>query len=338
MKFCTRPHIHLLLDHYNGGVWTCPWAKKEAAYMGNIFETPLEELWSREYELRKRTMQGDFSLCRFEACPYLQNDSLPEADEDTLKEKKFASYPTMVNIAYDRVCNQYCETCRKAPFSAPEGYPELMEKYKNIILPFVNNANFISLSGHGDPFASPYMLRLMEEIRPVHDNYTVLLETNGVFLNEKTWSKVEHLSKYTINMAITINSFDPFIYKQISRGGNYELLMQNLDFASELRKSSKIKKLNFNMVVQDKNFREMPSFIQTCLDRYCFDQVHLRPVYQWGTMSDEVFWFKDVLNPMHPYHAEYLELLDHPLLSHEKVYNFGGRTVHKAVPYPCKCE
>ena len=60
----------------------------------------------------------------------------------------------------------------------------------------------------------------------------------------------------------------------------------------------------------------------------------LKPVYQWGTMDEDVYWFKDVLNPMHPYHEEYLEILKHPALQDPRVYNFGGETSHEARPFP----
>jgi hypothetical protein len=51
-------------------------------------------------------------------------------------------------------------------------------------------------------------------------------------------------------------------------------------------------------------------------------------------MSDEVYWFKDVLNPLHPYHPEYLEILQDPTVRGLGVRNFGGDSTHEARPYP----
>lgn len=337
MKFCTYPYEYLLLDHFDGTVWLCPWMDRKYGIIGNLRETPALKLWHGEkaQQLRKCTSNGDFSPCRLEACPFLQNNSLPDVDEKNFKQKTIVpQYPKFINLAHDYICNLYCETCRPCKFVPPPNYHERLSIINEAIAPLLNEAETISLSGHGDPFASPYMLRLMERLQPSSKNTTINLETNGVLFTEKNWAKISHLSAVALNVIITVNSFDPFVYRHISRGGDYHALMKNLDFVSSLRKEHKIKKFDLAMVIQDRNFRQMPNFVETCLTRYCCDTILLRPVYQWGTMPDEVYWMKDVLNPLHPYHPEYLELLEHPALSHPKVYHFGGRTLHPARPYP----
>lgn len=337
MKVCTWPHEYLLLDYFDGAVWLCPWMRRDRGMIGNMFETPLEELWKgeRAEQLRRETGSGNFSACRMEACPFLQNDSLPDV-EGAQREAMTTTPPSprFINLAHDYICNLYCETCRSKRFVPPDNYKERIERINTVIAPFLNVAETISLSGHGDPFASPYMLKLMENMRPATQELKINLETNGVLFNEKNWGKIAHFSEVDLQVFITINSFDPFVYKHISRGGDYDALMRNLAFVSGLRERGHIKTLNLAMVIQDRNFREMPDFVETCLARYACDKVLLRPVYQWGTMSDETYWFKDVLNPLHPYHAEYLELLDHPSLARPEVYHFGGRTLHPARPYP----
>jgi len=191
------------------------------------------------------------------------------------------------------------------------------------------------MSGHGDPFASPYMMDILENMRP-KNNLTLLLETNGVFFDEAHWEKIEHLKDINICVHITTNSFDEFTYNHISRGGNYKKLMHNLNFVSELRRNGDIKHFSNVLVIQDRNFREIPFFIEKTFKNFSVDSIVLRPVYQWGKMEPDVFWFKDVLNPKHPYHAEYLEILEHPSLKDPRVYNFGGHTEHPAADYPAK--
>lgn len=39
--------------------------------------------------------------------------------------------------------------------------------------------------------------------------------------------------------------------------------------------------------MQDRNFREIPSFIERSLNEFGFDDVVLKPVYQWGTMPEK---------------------------------------------------
>lgn len=337
MKVCNYPHKYLLVDYFDGTVWVCPWMAREHGIIGNMLESSLEDVWHGEEaeNIRLKTASGDFSYCRITACPFLQNDSLPDlCDSEIKKICVTAPTPKFINLAHDYICNLSCETCRPSPFTPPKNYGDRIKKINNLLAPFLDRADTISLSGHGDPFASPYMLRLMMDMCPKSTDTTINLETNGVLFTPQNWKKISHLANVHLNVIITVNSFDEFTYKHISRGGNYTALMKNLHFISGLRQEGYIKKLELAMVIQDRNFRQMPEFAATCLSRYACDRVLLRPVYQWGTMPDHVYWFKDVLNPMHPYHPEYLELLDHPALSDPRVYHFGGHTLHPARPYP----
>ncbi len=339
MKTCSRPFTYFYLNKFDGDVWLCPWMHGEYGMIGNLFKSSAEEIWSSEKaeKIRQAFRCGDFlHICRAVACPMLQNDTLPDlTGENFEKLVTTRKTPAIVNLAHDYTCNQACETCRPHPFRPPADYKERIETINEKILPFINKAKRITLSGHGDPFASPYMMHLMEHTRPNNPDFKVLLETNGVFFDEKHWAKISHLGEFHCDASITVNSYDPFIYKQINKGGNYEKLMKNLNFISQLRKNEQLKCFSLGLVIQDKNFREMPSFIERSREQYHCDKVILKPVYPWGkVMSPDVFWFKDVLNPMHPYHAEYLELLEHPMLNEPYVYNFGGKTIHPATPFP----
>lgn len=339
MKFCSIAFTYLYLDNSYGDVYICPWMEPKKCKIGNILEQDLDEIWHGKIaeEFRNSIRQNDFKHCRPQACPHLQNNDLPIIN-DTEEYKNItttADRPKSINLAYDSVCNQYCETCRKDVFIPQEGYKERMEKIRARIAPYLDTAEHISMSGHGDPFASPYMMDILENMRPKH-HLVLSIETNGVFFDEKHWNRIKHLKDITICVAVTTNSYNEFTYNHISRGGNFEKLMNNLKFISELRRNGDIKHFSNVLVIQDRNFREIPSFIEKTFNDFAVDNVVLRPVYQWGKMSDEVYWFKDVLNPKHPYHQEYLEILEHPSLKDPRIYNFGGHTEHPAVDYPVK--
>lgn len=340
MKYCAKGFEYIYFDNYFGDVWICPWMDSAVGKIGNILEQDFDEIWFGEKAetFRNEFRENCFKNCRPQACPMLQNNDMPEiGDENEYKElTKTRDYPTDINLAYDFVCNQHCETCRPKPFIPPKGYAEQMEKIRQKITPVLERANKISMSGHGDPFASPYFMDLLANMHPKNDKLELLIETNGVFFDEEHWKKIEHLKKHNIQVVITINSYDEFTYKHISRGGNFKKLMDNLKFVKSLRDKEYINKLTLTLVIQDRNFREIPSFINKSLNEIGSDGVLLRPVYQWGTMPEEVFWFKDVLNPKHPYHPEYLEILQCTELKDKRVYNFGGDTEHPCVDYPTK--
>ena len=347
MKYCKYAYNYLYFDTYKGDVMLCPWMDPKCGVIGNIFENDIDTLWNSEaaQKLRDAHTQNCFKYCRPQGCPRLQNNDFYEITDEE-EYKKLAQnheYPTTINLAYDFICNQYCETCRPSVFIPPNGYAQKMDAIKEKIAPYLDKAEMITASGHGDPFASPYMMELLENLRPKNKDITIQLETNGVFCDKEHWKKIEHLKENNLKIIVTVNSYNKFTYNHVSRGGNYEKLMKNLDFISELRKKEFIKNLVVSTVIQDRTFRELPYFISHTLDTYCVDLVVLRPVYQWGTMSEKKFWFKDVLNPLHPYHQEYLEILQDPILKDKRVYNFGGNTVHPArdfeiVSNKCCCE
>lgn len=338
MKYCSRVYDYLYLDSYNGNAMICQWMNPQECSIGNIIESDVQDVWEGEKAQYFRNLfrDGCYKYCRLEACPLLANNQLPDIkDTEEYENKcKTSDRPLKINLAYDAVCNQYCETCRNSVFIPPKDYKEKMNIIREKITPYINTAKEISASGHGDPFASPYMMDLLEGLQPIDPDFKILLETNGVFFDEQHWERIKHLGKYHLKVVLTSNSFDEFTYKHISRGGNFEKLMDNLKFIKTLREQNLINEYISSFVIQDRNFRELPSFIKRSLDEFGFDSVVLKPVYQWGSMPDDVFWFKDVLNPKHPYHKEYLEILQCPELKDPRVYNFGGDTMHPCRDYP----
>ncbi len=337
MKFCASPFEYFYIDNYKGNVALCPWMHRDVLFVGNVFTQPLDAIWHGEKanRLRARIRQGDYSMCRLDGCPFLQNNNLPDKPADFVAAVQTAESPRIVNLAYDSMCNQFCETCRPKKFKPILPlYAQYMQKIHEALLPALNKASEITTSGHGDPFASPYMMRLLKDLRPQSSNLSLLFESNGVYCDERHWKQLAHLADCRIRLIITNNSYDKFVYEHISRGGNFAKLMNNLVFVKKLRDRGIVNYFALALVIQDRNFREIPSFIERSLTEFGADQVILKPCYQWGTMPDDVFWFKDVLNPLHPYHAEYLEILDHPLMRDSRVFNFGGRSLHPARLFP----
>jgi uncharacterized Fe-S cluster-containing radical SAM superfamily protein len=307
--------------------------------IGNLMSDSIEEAYNSDYANHLRSTMDDqsFKYCRREACPILQRNEFEVISREEYDRRKKKTYhPTIINLAYDHICNQSCETCRETVFMPPPDYAAKMRMIHEKIMPYLEAAKQISTSGRGEVFASKYTMEVLENLHPVNRDCRILLETNGVFFDEEHWEKIKHLSKFKLEIIVTINSFDKFTYNHISRGGNYNKLMKNLEFMSHLRKKNDLTLIYNNMVIQDRNFREIPSFIKRSFDNYAFDYVLLKPVYKWSTLSEKAYWFKDVLNPLHPYHQEYLEILQDPVLKDPRVINFAGESVHEARQYPYK--
>ena len=124
MKYCAFFHEYLYVDNNFGNICICPWMEPQAASIGSLITDDILEAYNSKYanQLRETMDDQSFKYCRLEACPYLQNDDLEEISaEEYERRKKKQYYPTEINMAYDFVCNQSCETCRPA-LSDPRVY------------------------------------------------------------------------------------------------------------------------------------------------------------------------------------------------------------------------
>ncbi len=335
--YCNMMFDYAYLDHFDGKVYICPWMDPARGSIGNILTQDFYDIWHSEKaeKIRDTARDGSYSYCRMVACPHLQNRDLPDKEMDPEHPWRVHDTPGEVNLAFDFICNISCPTCRCEIFKPNKDYAQKVEKILEKIIPVASKARKISASGHGDPFASPYMMKVLENLKPERDDFEILLETNGIFLDEAHWDRISHLGNYNLDIVVTTNSYHEPIYNQISRGGNLEKLKKNQLFLKKLREENKVKHTTNAIVVQEKNYWEIPEFIDKSLNVYGFDNVVLRPVYNWGNLTEEEYWFKDVLNPCHPYHEEYKKIINMPIVKdNPRVYNFGGETMHEPAPMP----
>lgn len=320
MNFCKKPFEQLYIGEKY--VKTCPWTN---LILGNPLEEPIEELWMNEKaeEVRESIRDGSFRFCRKEECPWCASGMLEEIDDEVGKNYVAEPVPININVSYDRFCNHSCPSCRTGIFHPNEEYKERMKKMKEIVLPLANKTQYLSTCGMGDCFSSPFIMEFLQELRPEHPDFHMSFETNGVMLDEKHWEAISNLHQFPINFTITPNSFDKYTYRYLSGGhDNVDRSKANLKFVSELRKAGKITSFKINMVVQESNYWEIPSFIEYCLKEYDPDIIQIKPLNRWFCLDSSGYWFKNILNPLHPYHENYLAVMRHPILQHPKVWDW----------------
>lgn len=320
MKFCSRPFEQMYVKETY--VKTCPWMELT---LGNPLETSLDELWNNDKAklARESIKDGSFRYCRKEECPYCASGKLEEIDEEYVTNYEATEYPINMNVSYDQFCNHSCPSCRSSVFIPDEKYKQHMDILKEVVLPFANNTEYLTTCGMGDCFSSPFIMGFLKELRPQKPNFSISFETNGVMFDEKHWEMISHLHKFPINLTITPNSFERNTYKYLSGGhDSLDRCKKNLKFISKLKKEGKITSFKINMVVQESNYCEIPSFIKTCLEEYDPDLIQIKPINRWFCLNLEGYWYKNVLNPMHPHHKNYLEVMKDPILKHPKVWDW----------------
>ena len=322
MKLCTRFFEHAYINP-RGDVRICSWNN---VVIGNLLQNTMEEIWNSDArkKLLDELLKGERYQCREQHCPHCINDELVEmSNEEIIERWKNSKYPVEYNCAFDYRCNHVCPSCRNCLYVPDKQYVKNMQMIAERLGEVVPYAKHIFLSGSGELFTNPESLQMLKKLKPVNPDFTLGIETNGTLLKQN-WNKVSHLQQYISEITVTANSFEKNTYKYLAGKDDLELLKENLQYIKELKK-----KLNFKftitMVVQDTNFREIPDFINTCLNIYDVDSVVLRPVFMWFQISKFEWWYKNVQNPAHLYHNEYLQILKNPICSDPRVLHWGTR-------------
>lgn len=330
MKFCPRPYEHLYITN-NGNATCCSWVRFP---LGNIVEDGIKEIWNGEKakKLRESIEDGSFKYCDAVSCPLLNNNSLPEITKEELDKNVnyiLKEYPTEFNLAYDFVCNHACPSCRSDIFKPTKEYKERIKKIDEDLLTYLNKAKLIMASGNGDFFSSKSMIKLLSKINPENPKCIIKIETNGALV-EKNWKSLKHLENYNIQIVVTPNSYEKEAYKELAGGiDNLEKTLSGIKFLSKLRLENKIKELKITMVVQSVNFREIPAFIKRNLEEFQVDLVQIRPIMRWFKISEEDYLKKNVLNPLHANHQEFIDIMNDPICSHPKVYHWCGTNLKR---------
>lgn len=354
-RFCLRPFKHFEI-HNESSVTDkirtyccCPtWIKKS---YGNIFDPNVDtqnllikksfdEIWNSDsaIEFRKSVLDGTFSYCRIDRCPYIQNNTLPFKKDyndfinEIITQDFKINKPKEINLCYDRSCNLACPSCRNNFTYVKKDSDEYKLKIKlnDFILNFIHTHDFeiqINCTGSGDPFASNIFQNFLSRIDSSKNNQiSILLQTNGVLFTEENWEKIKNIVKLkNKTVLISLDAGTEFTYNKIRKGGDWKKLMENLDFISNLYQECLLDYVQLDFVVQQQNYKEIPIFIEIC-EKYGFG-VYFSRIFNWKTWSDQEFDKHDVFNKNHNEHQQLLQIINNKY-SYDKIF-WGNVAAYK---------
>jgi len=324
MKICERGLNRVYVRNPQGDVFLCGWRKD--GYIGNLREQSLYDIWhgERAQEIRRQLLADDYSKCNIDACPYLSNHEIEKYKTDY----EVTEHPTRLSMCFENICNYRCSCCN-IKCTMPNEDWDAFEKNCQFVddrireeLPYIET---IGANGHGELFVSKHTLQLLSEWKPLHpERAKVYLETNGSLFDAEHWQQIANLSQHYLRVDITVMSFNEYTYQSLS-GCSYPIqkILDNLAFVSDLRKKGVIDYLELATVVQEQNFRTLPEFVRTCLS-FEPDCVRVRPYGPWGEADPVTMWFKDMRGKYHPFHEEYMRIIQDPIMKDPRVYNWGG--------------
>ena len=168
------------------------------------------------------------------------------------------------------------------------------------------------MSGTADPFFSSSFRKFLLNLdkKKFSKLESIHLHTNASLWTEKLWNKLSNVHKYVNSCEISIDAATKETYENKTRiGGNWETLHTNLKFITLI---PTIKYYIFSFVVQESNYKEMYDFyfmindyMKLRTDKVKWE-VKTNVITNWGTYTDDEFLRKDVSNPKHTEHTEFL--------------------------------
>ena len=244
----------------------------------------------------------------------------PFSDEDGIEinnEPEVKTSPGSINFTFDDSCNLKCPSCRLQTIMAKPDEVKEIDK----IIDFINkgyskDCRRIVITGSGDPFASKSFRRFMFEFDPKvwPKLNTLYLVSNGKLFNKKHWDKMEKIQPYITDVEISIDAGTKDTYENKTRlGGDWDILMDNLKFISTI---DTIDSLRISFIVQKDNYKEMTNCAELVYDIFKDritdttsnkkTTVFFGRIAKWTHMTDKDMEEKDVANPNHPDHQDFI--------------------------------
>jgi len=191
-------------------------------------------------------------------------------------------YPTIMEFELSNRCNLGCTMCNgnlsstirkdreKLP-PLPSPYGQKFVEELNEFIPHLKEARF----NGGEPFLIKQYYDIWDNISELNPKLKMVIATNGTVLTSKV---KEYMEKSNFHFNISIDGFSPETYESIRINGNFERLMENLDyFISYCRKNKRTLCIMINPLRQ--NWWEMPEFVNWCNQK----DIHL--------------WFNSIIKP-----------------------------------------
>lgn len=322
-------------------------------YTESLLFDDFQSVWNSNIAkiIRLSMINRTCTFCRDKRCIYLLNNKEPYRDskeihfeisgslsendcqthayakDEVINEDdyllKAETIPKELMISIDRSCNLHCGSCRKQHFLARGGEFEKVQWLADVVKnEIIQGVEYIRLAGDGEVFYSPVYRELLN-CDAVKKKKKIGILSNGTLFSPEAWELVkgEHES---VKCLFSIDAPTKKTYEALRRGANYERMIQNMKFASELRKAGEIQEFSIHCVVQRANYLEMDQYVEWGLS-LGVDQIEFVHIVNYGTYSEEEFENITMLEKNNECKEELKKILEKPIFQNEKINLFGWR-------------
>ena len=298
----------------------CPGWLKEDVYETESIKDNFNS--KKAQKIRNSILDGSYKYCDSKQCPHLSsltqgvpNERFVPKNKENLKLYKPISEVKTFGFCFDKSCNLQCPSCRIELINyLGKDRDGVEEKLRQVNEELSETIKRLYLSGSADPFYSKSFRQFLINFDP--KKYpkleTIHLHTNAILWTESLWERMSTIHQFVESCEISIDASNKDTYENKVRiGGDWDTLIEQLDFIINI---PSIKSYIFSFVVQESNYKEMHSFQKLITNlNWKFDKkisIFFNHMTNWGTFSNEEYLLKDVSNPVHTEHQDFIKELN----------------------------
>lgn len=178
------------------------------------------------------------------------------------------AYPKVMEFELSNECNLECVMCngyfsssiRKNREKLPPVQSVYNEKFVDELdefIPHLTDAKFLG----GEPFMIDIYLKIWERILKINPSIRIHITTNATFLNNRVKDLLEGLKAGII---LSIDSVNPETYRKIRVNGNYDKVLENVEYFRDYTKRKKTF-LSIAACPITYNWKELPEMLEFCM-------------------------------------------------------------------------
>lgn len=292
--------------------------------IGNLHEDSIVDIWqSKKVNIIRDTINdGSYKYCNLQVCEdikYLYNRR--KKDQPILK------YPRSIHMAVDVTCNLACPSCRTDYIKTET--TESMAKIRSVLDNIFSSVTEMShseritiyMDGAGEIFSSSVYRDFFKNHRLFNNNDSwpnidFVLNTNGTLLTPKIQKMYSSLLDKTSLFCISVDAGNKDTYESVRVGGDWDMLMDNLQYLYEDHLIKKNKPWQWNFIVQKNNILSLPDLIRK-IQQFKEKPPFLRisNLVNWGSYTEEEYLENAIWLPGNPEHQTYKDIMNDKFVS-----------------------
>ena len=306
-KVCARP-FHVASVFPTGHCITCCPAYINNYSIGNVLHQSFKDAWNsiNAKNLRKLLLRGDYSFCDLNTCIQTELIDINELSQYYADEKHTVKMPDTIYMGWDYDCNVACITCRNNIIKNDEESLKALNAIETPIIDACKTAKLFYTSGNGDPFGSMYAKNLIKKVAEINPDIKFFIHTNGVLCTEKMCEELKIKDRIQ-NVIFSIHASRKETYDKIVRYGNFDKVMENLEWISQLKQKGQVKSFIMAFVVHKLNYKDMPDFVRLAEK---FDaKASFRYYRQWANNTEYKYEDMAVFEKQHEEYSQFVSIL-----------------------------